>query len=56
LILRSIYQGFLFDILQKNQYHKQPKTIDEIIDHNYEIYVEEGSTNYLVEYDMFRGR
>jgi len=56
LILRSIYQGFLFDILQKNKYHKQPQTIDEIFDQNYEIFVEKGSEDYLTGYDMFRGR
>jgi len=56
LILRSMYQGFLFDILQKNQYHKQPQTIDEIFDQNYEIYVEKGSEDYLTGYNMFRGR
>jgi len=48
LILRSIYQGILFEILQTNQYHKTPQTIDEIIDSKLELYVSYGSVDFLV--------
>jgi len=56
LILRSMYQGFLFDILQTNQYHKQPQTIEEFVELNMEIHIKDGNADYFNGFEMFRGR
>jgi len=56
LILRTIYQGFLFEILQTNQFHRGPQTIDDIIEHKFDIYIEESSTDYTTGYSEIRSR
>jgi hypothetical protein len=38
LVMRGLYQGKLFDIMQKDIHEKEPKTIDELIERNYIFY------------------
>lgn len=45
LILRNVYQGVLFDLMQSDGRHKEVQTVEELISKKYEIFMQESAEN-----------
>ncbi|XP_070491069.1 uncharacterized protein [Chironomus tepperi] len=50
LVLRSIYQGSVFQFLQSKKHHKEIQTIDEMIENDFTFYMFETAYNVMQNY------
>jgi len=56
LVLRTIYQGSMFKMLQGNAHQKEVQTINEILERKLTFHVSIGLIDFFESYEMFRER
>ncbi|CRK90109.1 CLUMA_CG003827, isoform A [Clunio marinus] len=56
LVVRSIYQGIFFLLLQSNRQHKEVQTIDEMIEKDFTFYAYPGHYQIISKFDKIRDR
>lgn len=56
LVMRTLYQGSFYKLMQSNERHKTVETIDEMIKENFWFYIPPGVTDMVRDIDGFRNR
>jgi hypothetical protein len=56
LVIRTLYQGAFFKLLQEQKRHAGVETVDEMIGKNFSFYVSIGNADAFVEMELLRSR
>lgn len=56
LVLRTVYQGLYFELLQSNKIYNEDSTIEDMIDKNFKFYINEGNVDILNVSESLQGR
>jgi hypothetical protein len=58
LIIRTAYQGVMFDMMTKDMYRLEPKTVQDLIDMDYKVIYQDGrfeSVNHQILFEVLNG-
>lgn len=56
LVLRSVYQGFMFTFMQQNMQVLPPNTVAEMIQHGYRFMLDKESVAFFKSFDVLGGK
>lgn len=56
LVLRTLYQGSYYQFLQSNRQHKKVETIEEMVENDFSIYVDVGSSDLFSGSEIIKNR
>lgn len=56
LVIRTLYQGSLFELLKKNKHHKKVQSIDEMVRKDFKFYVPENDADLFDGVEALKGR
>lgn len=56
MVIRTIYQGSFFDLMQSKRHHKEVQSIDEMVRMDYKIYLHPGIADFFQGTEILRKR
>lgn len=56
LVIRTLYQGSFYKLMQSSKRHKEVETINEMVEEDFMFYVTPGITDMMQDLDLFKNR
>jgi hypothetical protein len=56
MVIRTLYQGSIYNLLKSNKRHEPAQSVDEMIDRDYTFYVSEGSIDLFQSSEAIKKR